>query len=150
MIKMLLGTVAALLCSSFSTCSASTGFDMTVAAGRHERKNVPVRVPLPPGQGGDAKIASVTLTLPDGNAIPAQSTGPGLLSGDGCEIHFILPHLAAGESVRLKAIPSTDGPSGARGFAWRDHPGHHAELLFGDRPVVTYHYERLEDRKRVV
>src|SRR5262249_49806070 len=108
------------------------------------RKNVPVSLKLPPGQIGDAKVASVTLTLPDGNDIPAQWTKPGLISGDGGEIHFILPHLAAGESVRLKATLSTDPPSGTPGFAWRDQPGHHADLLFGNRPVVTYHYERLD------
>src|SRR5262249_31067870 len=98
----------------------------------------------PPGRIGDATIASVTLTLPDGHAIPAQSTEPGLISGDGREIHFVLPRLAAGASVRLKVTPATDPPSGMPGFAWRDHPGHHADLLFGQRPVVTYHYERLD------
>jgi hypothetical protein len=144
-IKMLLGTVAVLFCSSFSASPTSTAFDMTVAAGPHERKNVPVRVQLRPGQLGDKKIASVTLTLPDGTAIPAQGTKPGLISGDGTEIHFILPHLAAGESVRLKATLSTDSPSGTRGFAWHDHPGLHADLHFGKRSVVTYHYERLNE-----
>jgi hypothetical protein len=145
MIKMLLGTVAVLLCSAFTASSASTAFDVTVVAGRHERKNVPVCVQLHPGHLGDAKIASVTLTLPDGTPIPAQWTAPGLISGDGTTIDFILPYLAAGESIRLKATLSTDSPSGMRGFTWRDQPGHHADLLFGKRPVVTYHYERLDE-----
>ena len=84
-------------------------------------------------------------TGPDGKSIPAQWTGPGLISGDGGELHFILPHLAAGESVRLKATLSTEPPSSAGGFAWHDHPGHHTDLLFGERPVMTYHYERLDE-----
>jgi hypothetical protein len=129
MTKMLPGTVAILLCSAFSASRASVAFDITVAAGQHERKNVPVRVQLPPGRIGDATIASVTLTLPDGHAIPAQWTEPGLIPGNGREVHFNLPRLAAGESVRLKATPSTDPPSGMPGFAWRDHPGHHADLI---------------------
>src|SRR5262245_25194611 len=145
MTNMLLGTVAVLFCSASSACGESASFDLTVAAGRYERKNVPVRVQLPPGQIGDARIASLTLTLPDGDAIPAQWTGPGLISGDGGEIHFILPHLAVGQSVRLRATPSTDPSSGTRGFAWHDHPGHHADLFFSKRPVVTYHYERLDE-----
>jgi hypothetical protein len=90
-------------------------------------------------------MTSVTLTLPDGHAIPAQWTEPGLISGDGRELHFILPHLAAGESVRLKATPSTDAPSVTPGFAWHDHPGNHADLRFGTRPVLTYHYEHLDE-----
>ena len=68
MIKMLLGTVAGLLCSAFSAYSAFPSFDITVAAGQQERKNAPVRVQFPLGQTGDAKVASVTLTLPNGNA----------------------------------------------------------------------------------
>jgi hypothetical protein len=139
------GTVAILLCSALSADSASTAFEITIAAGQYERKNVPVRAQLPPGQIDDTKIASVTLTLPDGNAIPAQWTKPGLIFDDRSEIQFILPRLAAGESVRLKATPSTDPPSGARGFAWHDYAGNHADLLFGSRRVVTYHYERLDE-----
>jgi hypothetical protein len=145
MIKMLPGTVVILFCSSISARGTSTAFDITVAAGRHERRNVPVRVQLPPSQTGDAQIASVTLTQPDGKAIPAQVTEAGLISGGGGEIHFILPHLGAGKSVRLRATPSTNSPSGTPSFAWHDHPGDHADLLIGKRPVVTYHYERLDE-----
>jgi hypothetical protein len=128
----------------FPVHGAPVSFDITIAAGRHERKHVPVRVQLPLGRRGDARIASVILTLPDGNAIPAQWTEPGLISGGGGEIHWILPRLAAGESVRLKARLSIDAPSVAPGFAWHDHPGNHADLLFGTRPVLTYHYEPLD------
>jgi hypothetical protein len=145
MIRILFACIVVLLSSALSAQSTSTAFEITVTAGQHERKNVPVRVPLPSGQIDDAKLVSVTLTLPDGHVIPAQWTRPGLLAGDGGEIHLILPHLAAGGSVRLKATPSTDSPSGARNFAWHDHPGHHADLRFGNRPVVTYHYEHLDE-----
>jgi hypothetical protein len=145
MIKMFVGALAVVSGLPFSAASTSTAFDVTVAAGRHERKNVPVRVPVPPGQIDVAQIASISLTLPDGKAIPAQWTKPGLMSDDAGEIHFILPRLAAGESIRLKATLSTDAPSDMQGFAWYDHNGHHADLLFGKRPVVTYHYERLDE-----
>src|SRR5437899_3853196 len=78
-----LGSVAGLLCSALSAIAASPSFDITVAAGWHERTNVPVRVPVPLGQASPEKIASVTLTGPDGNAIPAQWTKPSLIPGDG-------------------------------------------------------------------
>ena len=145
MIRMLHGTLAVVIGSAFSAWSAPAAFEITVAAGRHDRKDVPVCVQLPPGQIADASMASITLTLPDGHAIPAQWTGPGLISASGRELHFILPHLAAGESVRLKATPSTDRPSGNPGFNWHDHPGNHADLLFGTRPVLTYHYAHLDE-----
>src|SRR6266850_4924905 len=95
---------------------ASSSFDFTVAAGRHERNNVPVRVQMPRGQIGKDRIASVTLAGPDGKSIPAQWTGPGLASSAAGELHFVLPHLAAGESVRLKATLSIQPRSGAGGF----------------------------------
>jgi hypothetical protein len=144
-LQMFPGMVAVLLYSALSADSASSTFEITIAAGQHERKNVPVRTQLPRGQIDETKIASVTLTLPDGNVIPAQWTMPGLISEDRSEIHFILAHLAAGDSIRLKATPSTDPPSGARGFAWQDYPGNHADLRFGSRRVVSYHYERLDE-----
>ena len=144
------------LCRCMVVCFASaawalgdsSSFDFTVAAGRYERNNVPVRVPMPRGQIGQERIASATLARPDGQLIPAQWTGPGLLSNAAGELHFILPHLAAGESVRLKATLSTQptqAPSSLGGFTWRDQPGHHTDLMFGERPILTYHYERLDE-----
>src|SRR5207253_3868793 len=102
---------------------ASSSFEITIAAGQHERKNTPVRVQVPLGQIGHEKRASVTLTGPDGKAIPGQLTKPSLILGGGSELHFVLPHLSPCESVRLKAILSTDFHSSAEGFAWHDHPG---------------------------
>src|SRR5436190_21904604 len=123
----------------------SSSFDFTVAAGRHERNNVPVRVQIPRGQIGKDRIASVTLAGTDGKSVPAQWTGPGLASSAAGELHFVLPHLAAGESVRLKATLSSESAANAGGFTWRDHPGDHTELMLGERPVVTYQYERLDE-----
>ena len=123
----------------------SSSFELTVDAGRHERRNIPVRVPMPRGQLGNARIASVTLARTNGQLIPAQWTGPGLTSTAAGELHFVLPHLAAGETVQLKATLSTQPPSSGGGFKWQDHPGHHTDLKFGERPIITYHYERLDE-----
>jgi methane monooxygenase PmoA-like len=135
--------VAACLAAG-SAFGASSSFDLTVAAGRHERNNVPVRVPISGGQIGNERIASVTLSRAHGQLIPAQWTGPSLTSNSAGELHFILPHLAAGESLRLKATLSTQAAR-AGGFVWRDQPGHHTDLMFGERKIVTYHYERLDE-----
>src|SRR5207253_621190 len=143
--RMLAGSVAVLLGSALSAFAASTSFEITVAAGPQERKNVPVRVPVLLDQIGNENIASVTLTGSDGKAIPAQWTKPSLLLGDQHAFYFILPHLPAGETVRLKATLSTDSPSNPGGFAWHDHAGDHTDLQFGKRRVLTYHYERLDE-----
>jgi hypothetical protein len=145
MIRLPFGCIAVYLAIAARTFAVSESFDITVAAGRHDRNIVPVRVQMPRGQIGKDRIASVTLGGPDGKSIPAQWTGPGLTSSAAGELHFVLPHLAAGESVRLKATLSTQPPSSAGGFTWHDHPGHHTDLMFGERPIVTYHYERLDE-----
>jgi hypothetical protein len=123
---------------------ASWSFDLTVAAGHHERDHVPVRVPIARGEIGNEQIASVTLSRQDGQLIPAQCTGPSLTSNASGELHFILRHLRAGESVRLRATLSTQ-PGNEGGFFWRDQAGHHTDLILGERKIVTYHYERLDE-----
>jgi hypothetical protein len=122
----------------------SSSLEFTVTAGRHARRNVPVRVPVPRAQIGNEPIRSVTLAWSDGQVIPAQWTGPGLHSTAAGEVHFILPYLAAGESRQLKATVSTE-PVGPGGLTWHDQPGHHTDLTSGKRKIVTYHYERLDD-----
>jgi hypothetical protein len=88
------------LCLLGPASAGSPTYEVTIAAEGHDRKDVPVRIPIPRGQA-----AAAILTGPDGKTIPAQLTGPNLLApkGAGSEIHFVLPQLKAGESLRLKA-----------------------------------------------
>src|SRR6266567_3467245 len=126
------GYMAVYFAAAVWAFGASSSFDLTVAAGRHERNNVPVRVPIARGQIGNEQIASVTVSREDGQWLPAQWTGPSLTSNSAGELHFVLPHLGAGESLQLKATLSTQ-PASAGGFTWRDQPGHHTDLLIGER-----------------
>src|SRR3989442_4086320 len=132
--KLSFGCIAVYLAVAAWALGEYSSIDFHVAAGRRERNNVTVRVPMPRGQIGEERIASVTLAGADGKSIPAQWTGPGLNSSAGGELHFVIAHLAAGESVRLKATFSTKSSSSRGGFTWHDQPGHHTDLLFGNRP----------------
>ena len=136
--------VAVYLAAATGALGASSSFEFTVAAGRHDRSHLPVQLPAPRARIGGERIESVRLAHTNGQLIPAQWTGPGLTSSAVGELHFILPNLRAGESLRLKATLSTEPKSGG-GFTWRDQPGHHTDLLLGERRVVTYHYERLDE-----
>src|SRR5438046_10659609 len=89
------GCIAVYFAVAASAFGDSLSFDFTVAAGRHERKDVPVRVEMPRGQIGKERIASVTLAGTDGKSISSQWTGPGLTSSAAGELHFVLPHLPA-------------------------------------------------------
>jgi len=139
-----LGCIAAYVVSAAWAFGVSSSFEFTVAAGRHERNNVPVCVPISRTQIGKDRILSVALAHTNGKSIPAQWTGPSLTSRAAGEVHFILPHLDAGELLQLKGTLSTRGAD-AGGFTWHDHAGHHADLTFNERKIVTYHYERLDE-----
>ncbi len=138
-------SLASFIALASSAIGASTSYEISVAAPRHERKNVPVLATMPRNQIGSDPIRSATIAGPDGRSIPAQWSGPGLVSGAASELHFVLPHLEAEKSIRLKATLSTEPPSRVTGFEWHDRPGVHTELRFGHRPVVSYYYERLDE-----
>src|SRR6185503_6064870 len=110
------GSIALYFAAAASALADSSSFEFTVSAGRHERTNVPVRVQMPRGDINHKRIASVILAGTDGKSIPAQWTGPGLTSSAAGELHFVLPHLSAGESFRLKATLSTEAPAHTGGF----------------------------------
>ena len=134
------------MCVCTPAPGAAPTFDVTIAAGAHDRHDTPVRIPLR-YQSSSAKPQFVRLTGPDGTAIPAQLTLPRLLATEqcGCEVHFILPHLKAGESLPLTATITSESPPAEEGFAWHDHPGDHADLVVGSRPVLTYYYHPLDE-----
>jgi hypothetical protein len=140
------GSQLAVLCFVGSTFGDSPTYDVTISAGKHDRKNVPVRISLPPVALRE-KPTTVILIDPHGKTISAQLTEPGLLAPKECwrEAPFILPHLKAGESLRLQATLSTESPPSGDTFAWHDKAGDFTELRFGTRPVLRYHYRAYDE-----
>jgi hypothetical protein len=143
------GALLAALFLPGSAFGASPTYDVTVTAGAHDRKNVPVRVALPP-VSLRAKPTTMILTDPDGKTILAQLTQPGLLAPKECwrEAHFILPRLKAGQSLRLQATLSTDLPPRGDTFSWHDKADDFTELRFGKRPVLRYHYRAYDETSK--
>ncbi len=137
---------------------AGITYRLTVRAGKHDRANTPVCVLLVEQEQQAnldpkllAEARSVTLSDADGNELPAQLTPPGLLNEDvdrpGLvvqELHFILPSLKKGESLKLSAALSSDPPE-AKGFAWKQAENEHAELSCDGRPVLRYMCKPLDN-----
>lgn len=142
--RFLFGYVAALLATTECALGASVPFKVVVEAGAHARTNVVVRAPIQRARIGNEPISSAILKLAGGRAIPAQWTGPSLGSTAAGEVHFILPHLAAGASLEFEGTLSAEAPSSV-GLKWNDQPGHHVDLTLGERKIVTYHYEPLDE-----
>ncbi len=148
-LKPLQTLLAAALLSCLSAgpaIAAGESYQLIVNAGKHDRGNVPVRVLIPASAGAK----SVALTTAEGKPLAAQLTATGLLSDtakEKRELHFILPSLKKGRSLKLTAVLSTDPPA-AGGFAFKDEPGEFAELSFGGRPVTRYICKKLTDQNR--
>jgi hypothetical protein len=152
---MLKHSLAAVLAFSLlsSTLAETKHFTIELKAGRHDRENTPVKVPLTLPQPL-AKTGSVLLKH-DGKAIPAQFTAPSLLAksqpseGDlsAVELVFVLPKLSAGETATLEATIGSEpgGTQGGKAFAWEDESGKHVDLTFDGRPVLRYMYAPLDE-----
>lgn len=83
-----------------------------------------------------------------GEPILAQLTKPGLgidapdpLSR---ELHFVLTSSATGKQHKLEIVMPESG-SDHPGFAWKDEKGKHMDLVYGDRPVLRYMYEAVDN-----
>jgi len=143
--------LAALVTAAFipARCGAQSAWTITVEAGQHDRRQVPVKANL---AVEEAEIGSrVKLVDAAGKPLPAQLTDPGLLSeADAAkgkvpqQLHFVVPKLAAGEKAVYRATLAGKEVGGG-GFAWHDTPGKYTELRFGDRPVLRYMYRAFDD-----
>ena len=134
----------------------SKTFTLTVAAGKHDRVNTPVRVLLrvPPNLEDPG---TVVVKDAAGKVLPAQVTAPGLLApvkpgeeGGQRVLHFLLPRLQAGETATFQATLSTEKnlAASARTFGWVTTPGEHAELWYDSRPVMRYPFKALDETSK--
>jgi hypothetical protein len=139
---------------------AATTVELTVSAGKHNRVNEPVRVPL----SVDAKVtpsAPVAIKDAKGKVIAAgQLTAPDLVSEavkapEGkrrLDLCFVLPALEAGASLALRAEIGDgprEGPKG--GFSWHQDSktaDEWTELRYGSRPVLRYMHAALDESSK--
>jgi len=143
---------------AWPAAAASTTLEVAVAAGKHDRSGAPVvQVVTLPVVFADLKV----VTLKDERDKPyavAQLTGPALLEADveapqgekrevRRVLHFIVPALKAGESVKLKAVLDSEKPESppADVFSWHDNQGESIDLRFKDQPVLRYICKPFDD-----
>jgi hypothetical protein len=127
-------------------------FTITVTAGKTDRTNTPVCVPLSVAKD-HANLELVLLKGPDGRQILAQLTAPGLLTESITptrgevrrDLHFLLPNLKAGDSLTLTGSWLANQKLAGDAFAWHDTSGEFTELRKRDRPVLRYVYHPFDD-----
>ncbi len=130
-------------------------FDLKVHGGKQDAKNVPVTVPLTlPAALMNATALQISTV--GGEPIAGQVTPQGICINDHAadssrsELHFILPAIKAGEIVSLHGGIKSGSASAdpASSFHWRDVPKRHSLLSFGDRPVLDYMCEPLDESSK--
>ncbi|UUO05753.1 PmoA family protein [Blastopirellula sp. J2-11] len=118
---------------------------LQITAADQAEINIPVTVAIPTATAGDAQTATVSLS--DGTKLTGQLTAPRLLSSADAakerELTFVVPKLDAG--AKLTATVEFGGGASGEQFRWKDEPGKSLDLLYGDKPVLRYMYEALDD-----
>ena len=160
-LRIALRASVALVLSAGPLPAVAQTYEFTVKAGKHDRRHTPVRLLLAESQvQANARpvllerAQAAVVSDSSGRQWAAQLTRPQLLEKTAHragmvvrELHFVLPALKAGESVRLKAALSPEPPPSG-GFAWKDEPGQFAELRFAGKPVLRYVCQPLDESNK--
>lgn len=147
-----LGCLLGLTLSALANGAEPFRVTVTVKGGESAQKNVLVRVPLelPVGVANatEAKIKSAgvdalwtgQISKPSLLAQPRETPDQKLPR----ELTFVVPELAAKAELVLEvAIDPAAQPKPA--FHWENTEGKHSDLMHGDRPVLRYMYEAVDE-----
>ena len=114
-----------------------------VHAGRHPRRRCPMFVDLPLEEG--ERPQAVRLTAEDGRELPAQVCAPHPLSArpgapNSVRVTFVLPELAAEQSLRLTLAPGAKAPDSPAGVEVKDDGKANVSVTVGGQPLTIYRY----------
>lgn len=117
--------------------------ELVVHAGPHPRRECPVVADLPPE--GEEQAASVVLTSPAGEQLPAQIVprSPLSMTGDAGErlrVAFILPSLEAGEALALRAEIGAEPQASADRVVVSDDGSGSARVTVDGEVLTVYRY----------
>lgn len=132
--------------------AAETMLHLDVAAGEHDRQQTPIRVPLTVPAGHEQREL-VHLVAADGTVLLGQLTPPSAIDAAQeqldprrRELHFIVPRLKAGHTLRLTLrLAEVSPPGDEEWYRWSEQAGQFVELQRGSRPVLRYMCAPLDD-----
>ena len=153
MIRHALAAALAALIASSALAQDSHTLSLTVAAGKHDRRQTPVKVAVTvpqslrgalivPLKANDGRTIVGQLSTSGGLAMPAEKAAAGSVSR---VLHFVLPELAAGQTMSLTGEVTLDIQKQSAAFVWKESGGGYTELAFGDRPVLRYMHAPLDE-----
>mgnify|MGYP006271757113 CR=1 FL=1 len=123
---------------ALSACVAANvhAITLTIDAGESDRENTPVHINVPLKQLDWEQTATIEI---DGETLPAQVE---LITDEEAQVWFILPELAAGESIQATLHPgeTADAPM----FRWAERSEILMNLSYGGRPVMGYFHPQFD------
>lgn len=139
-----LAILGLLLCSS---AKAADSFHVKVASQGESKRAVPLQVDVTVPKAF-AEVAVVELAADGMDSLYGQLTKPGLGNDSpdplARELHLVLPASLVGPE-REFAVSIPEDSSDLTKFRFQDESGKHKDLLYGDRPVLRYMYESVDD-----
>ena len=137
-----LSALAVFCCGALA--AAGESLEIQVKAGDCAREFTPVcvEIALPDSLKGVPDSAIDAGLFEKGQPEPKRI--PGQIERDAkgaaeARLHFVLPSLPAG-AERTYRVELKKASGKTVGFTWKDTPGDHCDLLYGDRPVIRYMY----------
>ncbi len=147
----------ALACfSSPAVAQDSQRLTLTVAAGKHDRQQTPVKIAVSIPQSLRGALI-VPLNTGSGQTIIGQLSTTGGLAFAGARaesgavsrvLHFVIPKLTAGETMTLTGDVTLDIHKLPAAFVWKESAGGFSELSFGERPVLRYMHAKLDESSK--
>ncbi len=138
---------------SFAVIGGAPAEELVVPAAEVDRKDAVLRLPL---ELRGKVWEGVKVTDAAGQELRAQIAPaglawnwktPGVKGGALAEVVVVVPEIKAGEKPVLKA-EAADAASGGDQFKWHDEAGKHADLKFGEKGVLRYIYEAIDEQDR--
>lgn len=147
------GCLLGLIASTLAVAAEPFRLPVRIQGGEKPQKNVLVKVLVDLEIGALAQAKEAKVRRAGSDAVwTAQITAPSLLAKATAtpdqklprEIHILLPEVAANAQLDLEVTIDPAVPATTPTFHWEDTAGKHADLMFGDRPVLRYMYEGLD------
>lgn len=130
-----------LLTAVVATARADHRVELSIAAPEVDACQVPLHATITlPDSLADLPTEHIAVSLQPAGLTPMTAVGQVVRSGETVELWWIAAVLRKGQSGEWIATLHAEPGESSHGFAWKDTPGQHMDLVWDDHPVLRYMY----------
>ncbi len=137
--------LAVLPASLLASLATASDYEVSISA-KEDLTDVPVAVAI--DLPDEIKIGDhVQLRLEDTSLIGQVTHAPLLAKDQGAAyLNIVVPNVPAGDHTLVVDVTKVE--TDRTMFRWQNEPGKHSVLYYGDRPVLDYMYEPVDDSSK--